>query len=160
MDFFARARDFMESGDRKNATALLQRILEMRDFESRHSLQTHHSLRELGVAPPQSEEKQVLGVVVEVGMNGGMYLVVGYADHRARHYSYAGAAVVWERPNDSLDEAIEELLRSGSTAARVMGPWKGARPPAPANGRARVNFLPPGGLHFGEGLSTLSPRTN
>ena len=30
---FARARDFMESGDKKNATALFQRILEMRDFE-------------------------------------------------------------------------------------------------------------------------------
>ena len=113
----------------------------------------------MGVAPPQSEEKQVLGVVVEVGMNGGTDLVVGYADHRARHYSYGGAAVVWERPNDTLDQAIEELLRSGSTAARVMGPWKGARPPAPGSW-ARVNFLTPGGLHFGEGLSTLSPRTN
>jgi len=47
-------------------------------------------------------------------MNGGADLVVGYADHHARHYNYSGAAIVWERPNDTLDEAIDEL--SGAAA--------------------------------------------
>jgi hypothetical protein len=41
--------------------------------------------------------------------------------------------------------------------AKVIGPWKAARPPAPANGWARVNFLTPGGLHFAEGpFNTLA----
>jgi len=41
--------------------------------------------------------------------------------------------------------------------AKVIGPWKAAGPPAPANGWARVNFLTPGGLHFAEGpLNTLA----
>ena len=150
---FEHARNFIESGDRKSATATLQQILETRNLESRHYLQAYHFLRELGITPPQEEEKHVLGVVVEVGLKGGTDLVAGYADHHARYYNYSGAAVVWERPNDILDAAIDELLRVGSIVAQVIGPWKERRPPAPTNGRARINFLTPSGLYFGEGAT-------
>lgn len=154
---FERIRSFIESGDKKSAAANLQQILETRGFESRHYLQAYHFLRELGIAPPQEEEKRVLGVVVEVGMKGGTDLVAGYADHHARYYNYSGAAVIWERPSESLDEAIDELLRAGGTVAKVIGPWKEAKRPAPANGHARINFLTSSGLHFGEGpLNTLA----
>jgi len=114
MDFFCARTRLHGVWRQEKCTAILQQILERRDLESRHYLQTHHSLRELRVAPPQGEEKQVLGVVEEVGMNGGADLVVGYADHHARHYNYSGAAIVWERPNDTLDEATDEL--SGAAA--------------------------------------------
>jgi hypothetical protein len=154
---FERARNFIESGDTQNATASLQRILEIPALESRHYLQAYHFLADLGVTPVQEVSKNVLGVVVEVGMKGGLDLVAGYADHHARYYNYSGAGVVWERPNGALDAAIEELLRVGSVVARVIGPWKETRPPAPTNGRARLNFLTPVGLHFGEGpLDTLA----
>jgi len=154
---FERARNFIESGDRKSATASLKQILETRGFESRHYLQAYHFLRELGVTPPREEEKHVLGVVVEVGLKGGTDLVAGYADRHARYYNYSGAAVVWERPNDALDAAIEELLQVGNVVAQVIGPWKEGRPPAPTNGRARINLLTPSGLHFGEGpMDTLT----
>ena len=154
---FERTRNSIESGDKKSATASLQQILETQGLESRHYLQAYHFLRELGVSPPREEEKRVFGVVVEVGMNGGADLVAGYTDHHARYYNYSGAAVIWERPNDTLDAAIDELLRVGGNVAKAIGPWKKARPPVPANGRARINFLTPSGLHFGEGpLDTLA----
>ena len=154
---FERTRNSIESGDKKSATASLQQILETQGLESRHYLQAYHFLRELGVSPPREEEKRVLGVVVEVGMKGGTDLVAGYTDHHARYYNYSGAAVIWERPNDTLDAAIDELLRVGGNVAKAIGLWKKARPPAPANGRARINFLTPSGLHFGEGpLNTLA----
>ena len=143
--------------DKKSATAALQNILEARDLESRQYLQACHFLRELGVASPQGVEKLVLGVVVEVGMNGGTDLVAGYADHHARYYNYSGAAIVWERPNDMLDEVVDRLLWAGGTVAKAIGPWKAARPPAPAQGLARINLLTPSGLHFGEGpVDTLA----
>jgi len=154
---FERTRNFIESGDKKSATASLQQILETQGLESRHYLQAYHFLRELGVSPPREEEKRVLGVVIEVAMKGGTDLVAAYTDHHARYYNYSGAAVVWERPNDTLDAAIDELLRVGDTVAKAIGPWKEARPPAPANGSARINLLTPSGLHFGEGpLDTLA----
>ena len=153
---FQRAGNFIESGDKKSATELLQQILKTRDLESRHYLQAYHFLRELGVSPPPEEQKNVLGVVVEVAMKDGTDLVAGYTDHHARYYNYSGAGVVWERPNDTLDATIDELLRVGTIVAKAIGPWEGPRPPAPTNGRARINLLTPSGLHFGEGpLETL-----
>jgi hypothetical protein len=114
------------------------------------------SLRSWG-SPIRALSKNVLGVVVEVGMNGGTDLVAGYTDHHARYYNYSGAGFVWERPNDALDTAIDELLRVGSAVALVIGPWKKSRPPAPIKGRARLNLLTPSGLHFGEGpMDTLA----
>jgi hypothetical protein len=154
---FQRAQSLIESGDKQSAITALREILQIPGLESRHYLQAYHALAGLGVAPAQGKEKDVLGVVVEVGMKRGTDLVAGYSDHHARYYNYSGAGVVWERPNDTLDEAIDELLRVGSAVVQVIGPWKKARPPAPTDGRVRLNFLTPSGLHFGEGpMDTLA----
>ena len=154
---FERARHFIESRDTQSATAALQGILEIPGLESRHYLQAYHFLAELGVTPIRELSKNVLGVVVEVGMKVGPDLVAGYADHHARYYNYSGAGIVWERPDGTLDTTIDELLRVGSAVAQVIGPWKETRSPAPTIGRARLNLLTPSGLHFGEGpLDTLA----
>ena len=129
----------------------------MPELESRHYLQAYHFLRALGVNAPPEKTKDVLGVVVEVGMQGGLDLVAAYADCHARYYNYSGAGVVWERPGDMLDGCILELLRVGGSVARKIGPWEGIRPPAPEAGHARINVLAPGGLYFAQGpLDSLS----
>jgi len=76
---------------------------------------------------------------------------VAYLDHTARYFNYSGAAVIWEHPDDSLDEAIDALLEAGRVVAEKIGPWEAERPPAPRPGQARINLLVPAGLHFGEG---------
>ncbi|HTP69476.1 MAG TPA: hypothetical protein VMJ35_11280 [Dongiaceae bacterium] len=154
---FERTRKFIESGDKGNATRVLQEILQTSGFESRHYLQAYHFLTDLGVTAPQDAKKRVLGVVVEVGMKNGTDLVAAYADHHARYYNYSGAGVVWERPDNTLDQPIDELLHASATVAQAIGPWEKGRPPVPTSGRARINFLTPSGLHFGEGpLDTLA----
>lgn len=147
---FGRAKQFIDSGDTPSATAALRGVLEMPHLESRHYLQAYHFLRELGVNPPSGKEKDVFGVVVEVGMDKGLDLVAAYADRHARYYNYSGAGVVWERPNDTLDAAIDDLLNAGGAVARAIGPWKDGRPPAPRKGDARINLLVSSGLHFGQ----------
>lgn len=65
--------------------------------------------------------------------------------------------MVWERPNSSLDLAIDKLLADGRTVAEAIGPWEKKRPPAPPKGQARINVLVPSGLHFGQApLDTLA----
>jgi len=123
----------------------------MPELESRQYLQAYHCLRGLGVDPPTEKAKDVLGVVVEVGIKNGVDLVAAWADHHARYYNFSGAGVVWERPHDRLDLAIDDLLRVGGVVARVIGPWDKERPPAPPEGMARINVLVPSGLHFGQG---------
>jgi len=108
-------------------------------------------LRELGDKPPQGREKEVLGVVVEIGMPKGLDLVAAYRDHRARYFNYSGAGVLWERRDDSLDGLIDELLQAGTQVAQAIGPWTKPRPPEPKNGTARINLLTPSGIHLGQG---------
>jgi len=148
---FISARDQLDDGNQENAKQTLRRILEMPDLESRHYLQAWHFLRELGESPTDGDTKHLYGVVVEVALDEGLDIVAAYADHTARYLNYSGAAIVWERPDDSLDQAIDSLLSAGRMVAAQIGPGEGPRPPAPPKGQLRINMLVPSGLHFGQG---------
>ena len=66
--------------------------------------------------------KDVYGVIVEVSMKQGLDIVAAYADHSARYFNYSGAAVIWENPDDSLREEIENLLNAGKKIIHNIGP--------------------------------------
>jgi hypothetical protein len=148
---FARARDAMARGDTKDAVAALAAVTVMPGLESRHSLQAWHFLRGLGQPPPVDVQKQVLGVVVEVSLDTGLDLVAGYADHSARYWNYSGSGVVWDRPDGSLDAAVDALLDAGRAVVVHIGPWEGPRRPPPQPDFERLNMLTPLGICFGEG---------
>jgi hypothetical protein len=152
---FQRASTAMGSGDALTAIQSLRGILQTPQVESRVVLQAWHALRALGEMPEEAAQKQLLGVVVEVGMPKGLDLLAAYADHRARYYNFSGTGIVWERPDGTMDGAIDAVLEKGAAVARMIGPWHGTRPPAPSNGQARINLLTPSGLHFGEGAMDL-----
>lgn len=148
---FLRAKEYVDSSDSQRAMEVLKNITEMPNLESRQSLQAWQFLRDLGANPSPADAKTLLGVVVEVGMPKGVDLVAAYADYRARYYNYSSAAVIWELPNASLNQRIDDLLRAGAIAVQAIGLWEGTRPAAPTNGIARINLLTPSGLHVGEG---------
>jgi hypothetical protein len=148
---FRQARGLIEKGDAAAAKGALNRVLEMPRLESRHYLEAWQHLRGLGQLPPAAERKRVLGVVVEVGLEKGVDLVAAYEDGSARYLNFSGAGVVWEKPDGSLDARVQALLGAGRAVAGKIGPSTAPRPPAPGNGRARINMLTPGGIHFGEG---------
>jgi len=84
-------------------------------------------------------------------MPEGLDLLTAYPDHSARYYNYSGAGVVWEHPDTSLDAQIDQLLAAAKQVVEMIGPWKQARPAPPPKGQARMSFLTPSGLHFGQG---------
>ena len=122
----------------------------MPDLESWHYLQVWHFLRQAGIHPEADIAKDVYGVVVEVGFGRSLDIVAAYADGRARYYNHSGAAMVWESPDDSLRPLTDSVLRAGKVVADRIGPWEGARPPAPPRGHARISMLTPSGVHFGQ----------
>jgi hypothetical protein len=150
---FTKAKNLIESGNDLAAVGTLQEILQMSGLESRHYLQAHHFMRELGYQMDQ--EKELLGVVVEVALPEGLDLLAAYSDYTARYYNFSGSGVVWERPNRSLDEDITQVLQAGQVILDRIGPWDGARPDAPKTGNVRINLLTSAGLHFGEGPMNL-----
>jgi len=154
---FNRANASIETGDPQTAIQILRGIVETPNLEPRFYLHAWNALRGLKVEPPPEKAKELLGVVVEVGMPKGLDLLAAYPDHCARYYNFSNAAVIWERPNDLLNDAIDRVFKVSLPVVRAIGPWKEARPPAPSNGEVRVNFLTPSGLHFGQGpLADLS----
>jgi hypothetical protein len=146
---FARAKNLIELGDAPEAAGALLEIVQMPGLEARHYLQAHYFIRQLGYR--LHGEKELLGVVVEAAMPGGLDLLAVYEDYTVRYYNYAGTGAVWERPNAFLDEDISRVLQAGQAIMERIGPWAGPRPDAPKEGNARINLLTSDGLHFGEG---------
>jgi hypothetical protein len=154
---FVSARKHLAAGSQPDAIAWWQHILAHPGLEPRCYLQAWHFLRQHGQQPPPDTAKQLLGVVIEVGMAGGLDLLAAYPDHSARYYNYSGAGVVWEHPDTSLDPAIDQLLDASRHVVAQIGPWEQARPAPPPRDSARLSFLTPSGLHFGQGpMAALS----
>jgi hypothetical protein len=155
---FASAREHLASGRREAAFDCWRQIIEHRGLEPRQYLQAWHFLRQHGEAPPPDVAKQVLGIVVEVAMPEGLDLLAAYPNHSARYYNFSGAGVVWEHPDSSLDPAIDQLLEASRQVVAQLGPWKEARPAPPPRDHARLSFLTPSGLHFGQGPMDVLAR--
>jgi hypothetical protein len=151
LDLFAEARDELARGDKEAARRSLENIGLNRDLESLIRIHAWTLLRQTGGSPPTTVKNDVLGVVVEVGVEKGHDLLAGYDDRTARYYNYSGAGVVWIRPNSSLDSVIEVVLSAARAILPRMGPWESERRPPPSAGRVRLNILTPLGLHFVEG---------
>lgn len=147
---FAAAQDAYRRQAPPAAIAALQQVLATPGQESRQYLQAWHFLRALGVEPPLTEGRRVLGVVVEVSLPEGLDLVAAYADLSARYFNHSGAGVVWEKGTDLAGSPIQHLLAAGQAMANVIGPWLEARRAAPPVGHVRINALTPSGLYFGE----------
>jgi hypothetical protein len=148
---FGAAQDARQAGDVPAAVSSLREVIATPGLESRHYLQAWQFLRELGIEAPAANAKQVLGVVLEVVLEGGLDLVAAYADNSARYFNYSGKAIVWEGGTDLAGGEIQALLAQAQPVAAAIGPWKEARPGVPPVGQVRINLLTPSGLHFGQG---------
>lgn len=147
---FTTARAELSNNNEATAKQILHGILAMQNLESRHYLQAWTFLRALNEQPAGAQAKFVYGVVVEVTLEQGLDIVAAYADLTARYFNYSGAAIIWERPNDSLNQYVEALLQAGKIVAEQIGPMTEPRGPAPPAGQARISMLTPSGIHFGQ----------
>lgn len=148
---FLQAKTERDTEQKAQAIGTLESILARENLETRHYLQAWYFLRQLGAPIPQPKAKEVLGVVVEVGLDQGLDILAAYADRTARYFNYSGAAVVWDRPDDSLDAPIDSLLAAGKVVVEQTEPSRLPRPAAPVKGQVGISLLTPGGLHLGQG---------
>ena len=83
-------------------------------------------------------------------MPNGLDLVAAYPDHSARYHNFSGKGIIWDHPNDSLNDRIDALMAAASRVVARIVPWDKPRPSAPPRGYARLCFLTPSGVHFGQ----------
>lgn len=135
---------FAVSPDEKS----LQELAADADAESRTRLLACTMLMNMGVKP---EQKQLLGVVIEVGMKDGLDVLAAYDDGTARYINHAGSMVVWEAPTSASNVLLDRLFAESEVVVGKIGPWDKPRLSEPGNGDIRLNFLVSDGLYFGQG---------
>jgi hypothetical protein len=118
-----------------------------RRSESRVRLLACNALRAAGRAV---ETREVLGVVAEVGLDGGLDTLAAFGDGRARYINHTGKMVFWEAGGPPLQEIVD-VLEASATAVAKIGPWDEPRLPPPGNGEIRLTFLVSDGLYLGQG---------
>jgi hypothetical protein len=95
--------------------------------------------------------RELLGVIIEVGLDGGVDTLAAYQDLRARYINYSGKMIIWETREPTVDEKIRNLFAAAERVVEKIGPWTEPRLPPPANGLMRMTFLVSDGLYFGQG---------
>lgn len=138
------------AGDAVAASAALARIRDG-DRESRLRLQAWSLARAAGVTPSDDEASEVLGVVVDMGLEEGLDTLAAFADGSARYLNHSGSAIVWEVPDIAVGERTRALLAAAEAVIPVTGPLDAPRPGPPGEGGAMISVLTPGGLHVGAG---------
>ncbi len=118
------------------------------DVESRAKILAYNAVRNSG---EPIEDKELLGVIVEVGMEGGLDALASYKDGTGRYINHSGKMILSDAPDEVLKDITAQLFRDSMIIVGRIGPWEGARKPHPEKGNVRITFLVSDGLYFGEG---------
>ena len=132
--------------DPPDAEALL-RLANDRQQESRLRALAATKLHAIGAETPKPE---LLGVIVEVGMEGGLDVLAAFGDGTARYLNYSERAIVFDAPTQATNELIGALWRHSVQVVNQIGPWDQPRLAPPASGMVRLSFLVSGQLYFGQ----------
>jgi len=127
----------------------LQKIIDDKNTESRIKILAYHQQRASGHQP---SKKELLAVIVEVGLENGLDVLASFKDGTARYINQSGKMLIWETTDDSIANAItNNLFANSETIVNQIGIWDKPRLPQPPTGKVRITFLVSDGLYFGEG---------
>lgn len=130
------------------SAADLQKIVEDNTAEPRIRLLACNRLLAKGGQP----KKELLSVIVEVGLDDGLDVLASFKDGTARYINYTGQMIIWENTIDAkANELKDDLFAKSEEVVKLIGPWDQPRKPHPAKGNVRLSFLLSDGLYFGEG---------
>ena len=132
-----------------SSVADLQKIIDDSSTDPRTKVLAYNKQRSIGHQPTR---KELLAVIVEIGMDRGLDVLASFNDGTARYINQAGKILIWESTTDeNANELIRTLFSNGESIIARIGPWDKPRKPAPTRNNARLSFLVSDGLYFGEG---------
>jgi len=99
-----------ECGDRAGAAEGLRGCLASVKNFSHPTLKTWCRLRQLGARVPPEVEREVPGLIVEIGLPNGVDTIAAYADGSSRFFSHAGGAVLGEERRTELHESARRVV--------------------------------------------------
>jgi len=125
----------------------LKKVAADKHLESRQRLLAY---RLVSALEPVTE-KELLGVVVEVGLRQGLDVLAAFSDGTARYFNHAENLLVWENRTAESDALVAQLFNEGVVLAKRLGSGSVPRKTPPGRNMARLSLLVSDGLCFGEG---------
>lgn len=99
----------------------------------------------------QEQPKQLYGVIIELGQEGGCDLLAAYANCFANFTNVQeGVPKVWERPDANFDALITDVLEAGLLMLPNMPQWDADFEQPVARGWMRIHLLSSQGVYSGE----------
>jgi hypothetical protein len=139
-------------------SGVVRALAENHDNESRVRLLAFRWLSARGEVPPS---KEILGVVIEVGLEQGNDTLAAYSDGSVRYINQSGKLAVFEGAPPEVVAQAKVLVATSQPTVAQIGAWDKPRRPPPSRGDVRLTFLVADGLYFGEGpfrLLAKDPR--
>ncbi|MBE7169422.1 MAG: hypothetical protein INR73_02465 [Williamsia sp.] len=131
-----------------SSPADLQKIIDDATADPRIKVLAYNKQLALGQTPAK---KELLAVIVEVGLDGGLDVLASFNNGTARYINQTGKVLIWETTEDTTANGLtNELFARSAQIIDQIGPWDKPRKPHPAGGNARISFLVSDGLYFGE----------
>lgn len=134
----------------KYLTDELLKITSDSGLESRIKILAYNKLLSSGFKPAK---KELLGIIIEVGLAQGLDVVAAYRDGTARYINYTERMIFWDSPVAESNNIIDHLFNESEIVLKQIGPWNKARLKYPGEGMVRISFLVSDGLYFGQGAS-------
>ncbi len=125
----------------------LKKIIDDPDSESRVKLLAYHSQREEGY---NVTTKELLAVIVEVGLDEGLDVLASYRDGTAHYINHTERMIIWDTSTDVSEALTDQLFNDSLNVVRQIGKWNKPRRRHPESGMARISFPLSDGLYFGE----------
>ncbi len=131
----------------------LQKIIEDKNSDPRIKALTYNRLLASGYKPIK---KEILAVIVEVGLDNGLDVLASFNNGTARYINQTGKIIVWETTNDvNANKITSDLFANSQNIVKQIGVWDKPRKPHPIKGNIRITFLVSDGLYFGEGATNV-----
>jgi len=111
----------------------------------------------LRVAGHPVPAKQLLGVIVEFQLDGGLEALAAYSDGGVRYINQSGKLAFFGR-QPSIQPYVDRLFSASEPLVARMGPSTEPRRPPPKHGQVRLTFLVSDGFYFGEGPMSAMER--
>lgn len=112
------------AGKNEEARSLLHSVLALPSLESRVQLWVWSGLRELGEQPDARAGGEVLGVVIEVPVQGTYDTLAAYQDGSARYLNFSGASIFWDAPDPTVQSLCRRFIGSSASAGSQARPRK------------------------------------
>lgn len=126
----------------------LQKIIDDSASDVRLKVLSYNKQLAIGHKP---NKKELLAVIVELGLDNGLDALASFNDGTARYINQTGKILIWETRDEKSNELTQDLFMKSQNILNQIGVWDQPRRPAPTKGNVRITFLVSDGLYFGEG---------